>query len=137
MRNQVKTKKYIHFTTDLIGSLYIFHILMSNIYIRTTYIYVIYMYNIYMKIYICICKMYLIYISIHIYLYIFIYIYIYIYICICMYIHIYICYHENNVPSRLSPQWLRGNLCTWARDDCFCEIWALCVSWITYDHLYV
>ena len=21
--------------------------------------------------------------------------------------------------------------------SCFCEIWALCVSWITYDHLYI
>ena len=28
--------------------------------------------------------------------------YIYIYI---IYIYIYICNHENNVPSRLSPQW--------------------------------
>ena len=26
------------------------------------------------------------------------------------------CYHENNVPSRLSPQWLCGNSCTWAHD---------------------
>ena len=24
--------------------------------------------------------------------------------------------HENNVPSRLSPQWLCGNSCTWAHD---------------------
>ena len=23
---------------------------------------------------------------------------------------------KNNVPSRLSPQWLRGNSCTWAHD---------------------
>ena len=30
--------------------------------------------------------------------------------------YIYICYHENNVPSRLSPQWLCGNSCTWAHD---------------------
>ena len=44
--------------------------------------------------------------------------YITLYICI---IYIYICYHENNVPSRLSPQWLTHAL-------------ALCVSWITYDH---
>ena len=36
------------------------------------------------------------------------------------------------MPSRLSPQWLCGNSCTW--DLHFCEIWALCVSWITYDH---
>ena len=33
-----------------------------------------------------------------------------------MYIYIYICNHENNVPSRLSPQWLCGNSCTWAHD---------------------
>ena len=26
----------------------------------------------------------------------------------------YICNHENNVPSRLSPQWLSGSSCTWA-----------------------
>ena len=31
-------------------------------------------------------------------------------------IYIYICNHENNVPSRLSPQWLCGNQCTWAHD---------------------
>ena len=24
--------------------------------------------------------------------------------------------HENNVPSRLSPQWLCGNSCIWAHD---------------------
>ena len=24
--------------------------------------------------------------------------------------------HENDVPSRLSPQWLCGNSCTWAHD---------------------
>ena len=28
----------------------------------------------------------------------------------------YICNHENNVQSRLSPQWLCGNLCTWVHD---------------------
>ena len=33
-----------------------------------------------------------------------------------IYIYIYISYHENNVPSRLSPQWLCGNSCTWAHD---------------------
>ena len=26
------------------------------------------------------------------------------------------CNHESNVPSRLSPQWLRSNSCTWAHD---------------------
>ena len=67
------------------------------------------------------------------YIYIrYIYIYIYIYICTLLHIasanepkspisqkqdqrYIYICNHENNVPSRLSPQWLCGNLCTWAQ----------------------
>ena len=29
---------------------------------------------------------------------------------------IYICNHENNVPSRLSPLWLCGNSFTWAHD---------------------
>ena len=27
-----------------------------------------------------------------------------------------ICSHENNVLSRLSPQWPCGNSCTWAHD---------------------
>ena len=27
-----------------------------------------------------------------------------------------ICYHEKNMPSRLSPQWLCRNSCTWAHD---------------------
>ena len=30
--------------------------------------------------------------------------------------YIYICNHENNVLSRLSPQWLCGNSCIWAHD---------------------
>ena len=34
----------------------------------------------------------------------------YIYILYMLY------YHKNNVPSRLSPQWLCGNSCTWAHD---------------------
>ena len=29
---------------------------------------------------------------------------------------IYMCNHENKVPSRLSPQWLCGNSCTYAHD---------------------
>ena len=33
---------------------------------------------------------------------------------IYVYIYIYICNHENNVLSRLSPQWFCGNSCTWA-----------------------
>ena len=28
----------------------------------------------------------------------------------------YVCYHENNVPCRLSSQWLCGKSCTWAHD---------------------
>ena len=43
--------------------------------------------------------------------YIYTLIYIYIYMCIYN-----ICNHENNVPSRLSPQWLCGNSWTWAND---------------------
>ena len=69
------------------------------------------------------------------------YIYIYIYIiCLCIYLYnayiyiscqkcstkhrvlkshrskmgiIYMCNHENNVPSRLSPQYICGSSCTW------------------------
>ena len=65
---------------------------------------------------------------------------------------------KDNVAPRLSPRWLCGNSCTWAHDvrlhitgtnetyifmityiscsSCFCEIWAVFVSWVTYDHLY-
>ena len=43
----------------------------------------------------------------------------------CIYIYIYICNHENNVPSRLSPQWLCGNSCTWAH----------VILYINYAHL--
>ena len=36
---------------------------------------------------------------------------------ILIYIHyVYICNYENNVPSRLSPQWLCGNSCSLAHD---------------------
>ena len=28
----------------------------------------------------------------------------------------FICNHESNVPSRLSPQWFCSNSCTWAHD---------------------
>ena len=47
---------------------------------------------------------------------------IYIYIYINIYIYIYICNHENNVPSRLLPQWLCGNhaLGTWVHDVQMC-----------------
>ena len=60
--------------------------------------------------------MYIIYIYIYIYIYI-IYIYVCIYICVNIYIYIYTCNRENNVPSRLSPQWLCGNSYTWAHDE--------------------
>ena len=33
-----------------------------------------------------------------------------------IHIHTYICNHENNVLSRLSPQWVCGNSCTWTHD---------------------
>ena len=46
------------------------------------------------------------------------YTYTYIYIYIYIYIYRHTCNHENNVPSRLSPQWLCGNLCTWAHVLC-------------------
>ena len=34
-------------------------------------------------------------------------------------LYIYICYHESNVSSRLSPQWLYSNLCYWALEPYF------------------
>ena len=37
-------------------------------------------------------------------------------IYIYIYIYIYVRYHENNVSSQLSPQWLYGNSYTWAHD---------------------
>ena len=43
-------------------------------------------------------SIYIVYIYINIYKYI----YIYIYTCYML------CYHENNVPTQLSPQWLCG-----------------------------
>ena len=33
-----------------------------------------------------------------------------------MYVYMCVCYHENNGPSWLSPQWLCSNSCTWAHD---------------------
>ena len=33
-----------------------------------------------------------------------------------IYVYKYICYHENNVLSRLSPQWLCGNSFPWVQD---------------------
>ena len=46
-----------------------------------------------------------------------------------IYIYIYICNHENNVPFRLSPQWLCGNSCTWAYHVRF--------TWCTWLHIYI
>ena len=34
------------------------------------------------------------------------------YICVYICVYIYLCNHENNVPSRLSPQCLFCNSCT-------------------------
>ena len=34
----------------------------------------------------------------------------------CIYTYIYISNHENNVSSRLQPQWLCDNSCSWAHD---------------------
>ena len=41
---------------------------------------------------------------------------------------IYICNHENNVPSRLSPLWSCGNSCTWAHDVRFEEPYQLAIN---------
>ena len=38
------------------------------------------------------------------------------------------CNHENNVPSRLSPQWLCGNSCTWIHDVRFANHVPKCMS---------
>ena len=66
---------------------------------------------------ICKCMyMYILYIYIeYIYCIYIIYIYIYMYID-NIFRYICICNHENNVLSRLSPQCLCGNSCTWAHD---------------------
>ena len=48
--------------------------------------------------------------------YIYTYIYIYHINLYFTYTYIYICNHENNMLSRLSPQWLCDNSCTWAHD---------------------
>ena len=40
----------------------------------------------------------------------------FVYVCMYIYVYIYIYNHKNNVPSRLSSQWLCGNSCTWADD---------------------
>ena len=55
-----------------------------------------------------------------------IYIYIMLYIIYC-YIYIISCYHENNVPSWLPPQWLCGNSSTWAHDVWYIYIYYILV----------
>ena len=45
---------------------------------------------------------------------------------------IYMCNHESYVPSRLSPQWLCGNSCTWAHDVRYIYIYIY-----IYTHIYV
>ena len=57
------------------------------------------------------------------------------------------CNHENNVPSRLSPQWLCGNSCTWAHDvrlmrahcfhDCIYIILSIYLSIYLYIYKYI
>ena len=37
-------------------------------------------------------------------------------IYLSIYLFIYICNHEDNVLSRLSPQWFYVNACTWTDD---------------------
>ena len=58
------------------------------------------------------------------------------YIYMCKYIYIYTCNHENNVPSRLSPQWLCGNSYTWTHGARFYTY--IYINIYIYDvHLYI
>ena len=41
----------------------------------------------------------------------------------CIYIYIYVCNHENNEPSQISPQWVCGNSCAWTH-----ELYIMCPS---------
>ena len=55
-----------------------------------------------------------------------------------IYIYIYIYYHENNVPSRLSPQWPRGNSCTWTHDVRFIYIYIYIYIYMMYGiYIYI
>ena len=65
--------------------------------------------------YIVIC-IYKCIICLNIYIYKSIYIYIYIYKYKYIYIYTYNFNHEKDVPSRLLPEWLYGNSCTYAHD---------------------
>ena len=80
--------------------------------------------------------------------------YIYIYIHICnIYIYIYIYVYIYVIMKKISPPgyhddngFLATHLDTWGHivfmityilhPPWFCEIWALCMSWITGDHSY-
>ena len=52
---------------------------------------------------------------------------------------IYICNHENKVRSRLSPQWLCCNSCTWAHDVRFMVITGIqiYIDIYIYIHIYI
>ena len=54
------------------------------------------------------------------YIYVYVYIYTYIYICIC--------HNENNVPSRLSSQWLCGKTCIYALGHMMTQQYIMCLS---------
>ena len=53
-----------------------------------------------------------------------------------MYIYAYICNHENNVSSRLLPQRISGNSCTWAHDAHLASV-KLCRGWFIYIYIYI
>ena len=53
------------------------------------------------------------------YIHIYIHTYIYVYMCVC------VCNHENNLPSRLSPQWLYGSSYTCAH-----------LAFVRFEHIY-
>ena len=67
------------------------------------------------------------------------YVYLYLYIINLKYymfdIYIFIYYkyyHKNNVPYRLSSQWLCGNSCTWAYD-----VWLHITGINEYIYIYI
>ena len=128
------------------------YILDIYIYIKYIYIYILYFILFYIFIYICNLNSWKKCFSFFSGKYIFVLAYqlsstfglsrfsIYYIVLHCIYIYIsYICYHENNVPFRLSPQWLCGNSCTWAHDNIYItlilllrDLGTLCVV----DHLW-
>ena len=48
-----------------------------------------------------------------------------------------LCYYGNNVPSRLSPQWLCGKSCTWAHDVRLIYIYIYIHTHITLEYIIV